>query len=178
MGKFWSLKKKLKKKSFSFGKKNFDSDTDTEIWPWFWFPIPKPGFGCTLGRISQIITHPIGLFRHKVTDLSCLFSHGTFLIIWIAICGDWSYSPSCWVGNARKDYIKVMITNGGLSFSLTHTFYLIQPSTYFEHLLCIIHYYHTFLIASLSYIKNVLRWFPLLWPNWPQIPKASRSLSS
>ena len=110
--------------------------------------------------------------------MSCLFSHGTFLIIWIAICGGWSYSPSCRPVNARKDYIKVMITNGGLSFSLTQTFYLIQPSTYFEQLFKIATYFVLSNIASLSNIKNVLWWFLLLWPNWPQIPKASRSLSS
>ena len=110
--------------------------------------------------------------------MSCLFSHGTFLIIWIAICGGWSYNPSSRLGNARKDYIKVMITNGGLSFSLTQTFYLIQPSTYFEQLFKIATYSVLSNIASLSNIKNVLWWFLLLWPNWPQIPKASRSLSS
>ena len=46
--KFEAWKKKLKKKSFGFGKKDFGSNTYTEIGPWFWFPIPKPGFGCTL----------------------------------------------------------------------------------------------------------------------------------
>ena len=71
-----------------------------------------------------------------------------------------------------------MITNGGLSFSLTQTFYLIQPSTYFEQLFKIATYSVLSNIASLSNIKNVLWWFLLLWPNWPQIPKASRSLSS
>ena len=87
--------------------------------------------------------------------MSCLFSHGTFLIIWIAICGGWSYSPSCRQGNARKDYIKVMITNGGLSFSLTQTFYLIQPSTYFEQLvkMYVKQYLTTLYYPILSYLS-------------------------
>ena len=48
---------------------------------------------------------PEGLENTPYRHMSCLFFHGTFLIIWIAICGGWSYSPSCRLGNARKDYV-------------------------------------------------------------------------
>ena len=49
--KILNFEKKMKKKSFGYGKKNFGSDTDTKIQPWFRFPIPIPNYGQTLSWV-------------------------------------------------------------------------------------------------------------------------------
>ena len=51
---------KLEKK-ISFGKKLFGLDTDIEIGPWLRFPIRKPGFSCSLLKLTTFL---INIYVH------------------------------------------------------------------------------------------------------------------